>query len=209
MGELLLIRHGETEWSRTGRHTGRTDVPLTARGREQAGALRPLLAGRRIALVLSSPLGRARETAELAGLPEAVLEPDLREWDYGGYEGLTTEEIRRTRPAWSLWSDGVPPGAEGPGEDACAVAARVQRVLAFADRTLRGHGPEDPGDVVLVAHAHALRVLTARRLGLPPSAGALFQLGTASLGSLGTEHDRPVLTGWNTVPVAALAATGA
>ncbi|MFC1401785.1 MULTISPECIES: histidine phosphatase family protein [Streptacidiphilus] len=198
-GELVLIRHGETEWSRSGRHTGRTDIPLTEHGERQARALAPMLARRRVALVLASPLQRALRTAELAGLPPAQVEPDLREWDYGAYEGITTDEIHRTRPAWNLWNDGVPVADDGRGESAEQVACRVQRVLDFADRILRGNCSRDPGDVVLVAHAHVLRVLTARRLGLPPSAGALFQLATAGVSSLGTEHDRPVLTGWNTL----------
>ncbi|WP_042393312.1 histidine phosphatase family protein [Streptacidiphilus carbonis] len=200
MGELVLIRHGETEWSRTGRHTGRTDIPLTAHGEQQARALAPLLACRRIALVLASPLNRALRTAELAGLPSLRVEPDLREWDYGAYEGVTTDEIHRSRPAWNLWNDGVPVTEDGRGESAEQVACRVQHVLDRADRILRGRCSPDPGDVVLVAHAHVLRVLTARRLDLPPCRGALFQLATASVSSLGTEHDRPVLTGWNSVP---------
>ncbi|MEZ0095587.1 histidine phosphatase family protein [Streptacidiphilus sp. EB129] len=208
MGELLIVRHGETDWSRTGRHTGRTDVPLTENGERQARALAPLLADRRIALVLASPLNRALRTAWLAELPPAVLEPDLREWDYGGYEGVTTAEIQRSRPGWNLWTDGVPAADGHPGESAADVATRVERVLARVDRILRGHGATDPGDVVLVAHAHVLRVLTACRLGLPPSAGALFQLGTASMSSLGTEHGRPVLTGWNSAPRATFAAVG-
>ncbi|RLV08599.1 histidine phosphatase family protein [Streptomyces griseocarneus] len=193
MSELLLVRHGETEWSRDGRHTGLTDIPLTERGEQQAEALRPLLAGRRIALTLASPLKRALRTAELAGLdPEP--EPDLLEWDYGGYEGITTAEIHRTRPDWYLWDDGVIPGpAAHPGESIAQVGARADRVLARVAPLLR----EDGGDVALVAHGHFLRVLTARRLGLPPAAGALFRLDTATVSRIGTEHGRPALAAWN------------
>ncbi|WP_067966536.1 histidine phosphatase family protein [Nocardiopsis trehalosi] len=197
MGELLLVRHGETEWSRNHWHTGRTDVPLTERGAEQARALRPLLARRRIARVLTSPLRRAAHTAELAGLTGAEPEPRLMEWDYGGYEKLTTPEIQRTRPGWDLWADGVVPGdAEHPGETLRDVAARTEAVIADVDPLLRG----GDGDVVLVAHGHVLRVLAARRLGLDPAAGAVLRLDTATLSSLGTEHDRPVITGWNLPP---------
>jgi probable phosphoglycerate mutase len=197
MGELLLVRHGETEWSRNHWHTGRTDVPLTERGAEQARALRPLLARRRIARVLTSPLRRAAHTAELAGLTGAEPEPRLMEWDYGGYEKLTTPEIQRTRPGWDLWADGVVPGdAEHPGETLRDVAARTEAVIADVDPLLRG----GDGDVVLVAHGHVLRVLAARRLGLDPAAGAVLRLDTATLSSLGTEHARPVITGWNLPP---------
>lgn len=203
MGDLLLVRHGETEWSRDGRHTGRTDLPLTGTGEEQARALVPLLAGRRIATVLCSPLRRAVRTAELAlpGRRGTVLEPRLQEWDYGGYEGLTTAEIRDGRPGWDLWHDGVPAGAPGhPGETLAAVGRRCDEVLAVADAALRaaaGSAGHTDGDVLLVAHGHVLRVLTARRLGQHPAAGALYRLETATLSVLGTEHDRPVLLGWN------------
>ncbi|WP_435241558.1 histidine phosphatase family protein [Streptomyces cucumeris] len=206
MSELVLIRHGETEWSRSGKHTSWTEQPLTARGEEQARALRPLLAGRTIGLVLVSPLGRAAHTARLAGLDSAQTEPDLHEWDYGGYEGITTPEIHRTRPDWNLWTDGVAPGdAEHPGESPEQIGARVDRVLARIAPALEGNatdgmatdGTGDRGDVVLVAHGHVLRVLTARRLGLPPSAGALFRLDTATLSRLGTEHGRPAVVAWN------------
>ncbi|WP_063737064.1 histidine phosphatase family protein [Streptomyces sp. RTd22] len=195
MAELVLIRHGETEWSRTGKHTSWTDLPLTARGEEQARALRPLLAGRKIGLTLVSPLGRAVETARLAGLTDVRTEADLREWDYGGYEGVTTAEIHETRPGWELWTDGVAPGdVAHPGESPEQIGARVDRVLARIEPELRD---EDGGDVVLVAHGHVLRVLTARRLGLPPAAGALFRLETATVSRLGTEHGRPALLAWN------------
>ncbi|OIV35738.1 histidine phosphatase family protein [Mangrovactinospora gilvigrisea] len=198
MGELLLLRHGETAWSKSGQHTSYTDLPLTERGEREAAAVAPLLAKRDIARVFVSPLHRARETARLAGLDghDPVLVPDLHEWDYGGYEGVTTEEIHRTRPAWTLWDDGVVPGPAGhPGESPEEVGARADRVLAMVDLANTG-----PGDVVLVAHGHFLRVLTARRLGLEPAAGALFRLDTATLSRLGTEHGRPAMTGWNLSP---------
>ncbi|MFD7433712.1 histidine phosphatase family protein [Streptomyces sp. NPDC059861] len=195
MGDLLLVRHGETEWSVTGQHTSWTDLPLTGHGEEQAKSLAPLLTGRDFALALTSPLGRARRTAELAGLVEAIPEPDLHEWDYGGYEGVTTREIHRTRPDWKLWTDGVPPGTEGhPGESPAEVGARADRVLARVGEALAG------GDVVLVAHSHFLRVLTARRLGLPPAEGRLFQLATGTVSRLSTEHGRPVVAEWNVRP---------
>ncbi|MEV7995959.1 histidine phosphatase family protein [Streptomyces sp. NPDC086077] len=195
MGDLLLVRHGETEWSVTGQHTSWTDLPLTGHGEEQAKSLAPLLTGRDFALALTSPLGRARRTAELAGLVEAIPEPDLHEWDYGGYEGVTTREIHRTRPDWNLWTDGVPPGTEGhPGESPAEVGARADRVLARVGAALAG------GDVVLVAHSHFLRVLTARRLGLPPAGGRLFQLATGTVSRLSTEHGRPVVAEWNMRP---------
>ncbi|MCF3106069.1 histidine phosphatase family protein [Streptomyces roseoverticillatus] len=194
MSELLLIRHGETEWSRDGRHTGFTDVALTDRGERQAEALRPLLAGTTPAKVLVSPMKRALRTAELAGLEHTETDPDLHEWDYGGYEGVTTAEIHRTRPGWYLWDDGVVPGPpEHPGETPAQVGARADRVLARVVPLLEAGG----GDVVLVAHGHFLRVLTARRLGLPPAAGALFRLDTATVSRIGTEHGRPALVAWN------------
>ncbi|WP_171161801.1 histidine phosphatase family protein [Streptomyces sp. I05A-00742] len=195
MSELLLVRHGETEWSRDGRHTSWTDLPLTGRGERQAAALRPLLAERTVGHVLASPRTRALRTAELAGLRDVRTDEDLREWDYGGYEGITTAEIQRTRPGWFLFDDGVVPGPDGhPGESPAEVGARADRVLA---RVAPWLAAEDGGDVVLVAHAHFLRVLTARRLGLPPSSGALFRLDTATLSRIGTEHGRPALLAWN------------
>ncbi|MFH9040400.1 histidine phosphatase family protein [Streptomyces sp. NPDC017966] len=194
MGDLLLARHGETEWSRAGRHTGRTDLPLTPAGEAQSKSLAPLLAGRTFGLVLTSPLVRARRTAELAGLTGAIPEPDLREWDYGAYEGITTADIHRSRPGWDLWTDGVPPGREFPGESPEQVGERADRVLS------RVAGALEEEDVMLVAHGHLLRVLTARRLGLPPSAGRLFRLETGTLSRLSTEHGRPVIAEWNTRP---------
>ncbi|WP_424216640.1 histidine phosphatase family protein (plasmid) [Streptomyces sp. BI20] len=200
MGDLLLIRHGETEWSATGRHTGRTDIPLTDAGRAEARGLAPGLSGRRFAFVVSSPFRRALRTAELAGLPEPETDPDLCEWDYGGYEGLTTAHIQRTRPHWSLWRDGVPPHPDGrPGENAEDVGRRADRILARLVPLL-AHTADDG---VLVAHAHLLRVLTARRLGLPPSEGRLFLLTTGTVGRLSTEHGLPVIAGWNQRPKAA------
>lgn len=191
MGDLLLVRHGETEWSVSGQHTSFTDIPLTQRGEEQAKSLAPLLAGRTFALTLTSPLHRAVRTAELAGVL-AVPAPGLHEWDYGGYEGITSAEIHRTRPEWSLWTDGVPPGPPGhPGESPDEVAARADRVLARVAPALT------EGDVLLVAHGHFLRVLTARRLGLTATDGRLFQLGTATVSRLSTEHGRPVIAEWN------------
>ncbi|MEV6174496.1 histidine phosphatase family protein [Streptomyces sp. NPDC051954] len=195
MGDLLLVRHGETEWSVSGQHTSWTDLPLTQHGEEQAKSLAPLLTHRTFSLALSSPLGRAIRTAELAGLSGVVTDPDLHEWDYGAYEGITTVEIHRTRPDWYLWTDGVPPGAEGhPGESPAEVGRRADRVLSRVDSALAD------GDVVLVAHSHFLRVLTARRLGLSPAEGRLFQLATGTVSRLSLEHGRPVIAEWNTRP---------
>ncbi|MGC9537330.1 histidine phosphatase family protein [Streptomyces sp. UG1] len=192
MGDLLLVRHGETEWSRSGQHTSRTDLPLTRAGEEQAKSLAPLLSGRTFALALTSPLRRAARTAELAGVSSAVPDADLHEWDYGGYEGVTTADIHRTRPDWNLWTDGAPPGADGhPGESPEQVGARADRVLSRVAAAL----PD--GDVILVAHGHFLRVVTARRLGLPAADGRLFQLATGTVSRLSTEHGRPVVAEWN------------
>ncbi|MDX3241996.1 histidine phosphatase family protein [Streptomyces sp. ME18-1-4] len=192
MGDLLLVRHGETEWSVSGQHTSWTDLPLTAHGEEQAKSLAPLLSGRAFSLALTSPLHRAIRTAELAGVAGAGPEADLREWDYGAYEGVTTVDIHRTHPTWDLWTDGVPPGPQGhPGESSEEIGRRADRVLARVDTALT------QGDVVLVAHAHFLRVLTARRLGLPPAEGRLFQLATGTVSRLSTEHERPVIAEWN------------
>ncbi|MEU2023972.1 histidine phosphatase family protein [Streptomyces sp. NPDC016469] len=195
MGELILIRHGETEWSRNGRHTSHTDLPLTPLGERQARALAPLLADRSVALTLVSPLVRARRTAELAGLAAPRITPELREWDYGAYEGVTTDEIRRTRPDWNLWTDGVGAGpAAHPGETPAEVGDRADRVLAEVAEAAGRAGDED---IVLVAHSHFLRVLTARYLGLTPAEGTLFQLATGAVSRLGREHGNPVITAWN------------
>jgi probable phosphoglycerate mutase len=192
VGDLLLVRHGETEWSASGQHTSWTDLPLTSRGEEQAKSLAPLLAGRTFALTLTSPLNRAIRTAVLAGLPAPVVEPRLHEWDYGGYEGITTAEIQRTRPDWWLWTDGVPPGPPGhPGESPGDVAARADQVLTRIAPALA------EGDALLVAHGHFLRVLTARHLGLSAAEGRLFRLGTGTVSRLSTEHGRPVIAEWN------------
>jgi len=198
MGDLILLRHGQTEWSMAGRHTGRSDIPLTAHGEACAAELAQALAGRTIAAALSSPAKRAVHTAELAGL-DAVTDPDLWEWDYGGYEGMTTAQIREQRPGWYLWRDGVIPGdAEHPGETVDDVGARVDRVLDRVRPLLAG------GDVVLVAHAHVLRVLTARWLLLEPAGGRLFRLDTGTISTLGHEHGKPVVLSWNAPPCPAL-----
>jgi broad specificity phosphatase PhoE len=183
--EIVLARHGETEWSRDRRHTGRTDIPLTENGRRQAAVLRDAFAGRRFARVLSSPLSRALETCREAGLgDQAELTADLCEWDYGEYEGITTAEIREGRPGWYLWRDGCP-----GGETAEDVGRRVDRVLeALADLD---------GDAAVFAHGHVLRVLTARWLGLGPENGALFKLDTGTLSELGYERETRVITRWN------------
>lgn len=193
MGELILIRHGETEWSRVRRHTGRTDVPLNAAGEAAASALAPMLAQRQLVAAFSSPLSRAMRTAQLAGLDGVRSDPDLVEWDYGGYEGLTRGQIERDRPGWYLWRDGVEPGdAQHPGERIEQVASRTDQALGRLRPLLA------EGDVVVVAHAHLLRVLTARYLGLDPASGRLFRLDTGTISTLGTEHGAAVITGWNT-----------
>jgi probable phosphoglycerate mutase len=183
--EIVLVRHGETEWTLSGRHTGRTDIPLTDRGREQARRIGAALRDRRFVLVLSSPLSRALETCRLAGLGDlAELTDDLLEWDYGEYEGLRTADIRQTRPGWTLWADGVP-----GGETAADVARRVDRVVERA----RGAG----GNVAVFAHGHVLRVLTARWLGLPPEDGRLFAMDPGAVSVLGYEREAPVVRRWN------------
>lgn len=183
--ELWLIRHGETEWSRSGAHTSHTDIPLTDTGRERAAAIGRYLAGRAFALVLSSPMQRARETCRLAGFGgEAQIDPNLREWDYGDYEGLTTPQIQQERPDWSLWTDGTP-----NGESIDQAAARAQAVIA---RTL-----DAAGDVALFAHGHILRILAACWLKVPPNGGRLFALSTATVSTLGYERETRVITSWN------------
>lgn len=198
MAEILLVRHGETEWSRTGRHTGRSDVPLTEEGRRRAAALAPMLAGRRVGLALTSPLSRARDTARLAGVESPEPDPDLLEWDYGAWEGRTTAQIRQElgQPGWTVWSAPVPPG-ETPGEQPEDVAVRAGRVLArCAPVLLSGR------DCVLVAHGHLLRILTATWLGLPARDARLFALDAGSLSSLGHEHETPVIRWWDVTPAA-------
>lgn len=183
--QLWLVRHGETEWARLGRHTGRTDIELTDLGRQQARTVGARLVGRPFAVVLSSPLSRAFETARLAGFGDQVEpDPDLVEWDYGAYEGLTTSEIRSQVPGWSIWRQG-PVG----GETIEDVATRADRVVARARSS--------PGDVLVFAHGHLLRVLAARWLGLAPSEGRLFALSTATISILGWEHGAPVIVHWN------------
>lgn len=184
MSTIVCIRHGETEWSRARRHTGRTDLPLTAAGREQALLAGRRLAGRSWALVLSSPLRRARETAQLAGL-DAEADGDLAEWDYGDVEGRTTAEVREETPDWEIWRDG-PPG----GETVEAVGERADRVIA---RALTAEG-----DVALFSHGHMLRVLAARWIGLPATGGGAFKLDTAAVCELGFERERRVICVWNT-----------
>lgn len=193
MSSIWLIRHGETEWSRTGRHTGRTDVPLTATGRLNAESLRGQVKDLHPGLVLTSPLARARDTARLAGLVADEADDDLCEWDYGAWEGRTTGEIRvdLADPHWLVWDHHVPPG-QTPGEQLSDVARRVDRVINRCNPVLTSGR-----DCVLVAHAHVLRILTARWLGLPPVDGRMFALDPARVSSLGFEHERPVITCWN------------
>ncbi|NJD27782.1 MAG: histidine phosphatase family protein [Chloroflexi bacterium] len=182
---LWLVRHGETEWSRLGRHTGLTDVPLTVLGREQALAVGRALAGRSFAAVWSSPLSRALETARIAGFADRVeTTDDLLEWDYGADEGRTTAEIRTDRPGWTIWTDGP-----RDGESATEVEARVDRVIERARRT--------PGDSLCFAHGHVLRVLAARWLGLRAADGRLLALSTATISILGWERETPVVERWN------------
>jgi probable phosphoglycerate mutase len=185
--DIWLVRHGATEWSANGRHTGRTDIPLTDDGRAGAAALCPILFRTRFALVLTSPLSRARETARLAGFADAEVDDDLREWDYGDYEGLTTPAIRETDPGWTVFRRDPP-----NGETAEHVAARVTCVL---DRV-----SSSPGPVLLFAHSHVLRVLTSVALGLGPRHGAQFVLDPATISVIGTEHDERALRRWNVPP---------
>jgi probable phosphoglycerate mutase len=183
--DLWLVRHGETEWARLGRHTGRTDVPLTEVGRDQARVLGRRLAGHTFGLVLTSPLSRASETAALAGFGRvAAVDPDLREWDYGALEGRLTADIRVDYPGWSIWT--------GPWPD----GETVEEVGARADRVI-GRARAADGDVLVFAHGHLLRVLAARWLGLPPAQGRLFALGTATLSILGWERENAVIETWN------------
>ena len=199
-GIVVLVRHGETEWSASGRHTGRTDVPLTELGEQQGRALgatvKRVLSGRRVVLTLTSPLTRARRTAELAGLA-ATEEPALKEIEYGEFEGLTTAAIRAAGDdCWTVWTGELP-----GGETLDLVAARVDPLLTRAREGLATADSDDPPPaVVLVGHGHLLRVLAARWLGLGPSAGGMFALGTAAVSVLGSEHEMPVLVHWNMPP---------
>jgi probable phosphoglycerate mutase len=182
---LVLVRHGETEWSKTGRHTSRTDVPLTAAGRRQAEQLGTVLRPRSFVRIVSSPRTRALDTCRLAGFGDrVVVDDDLREWDYGAYEGRTSAEIRKDRPGWAVWSGDVP-----GGEAIAAVAARADLVI---ERLLPAGG-----DVLVFAHGHFLRVLASRWIEQPPSTGGRLELGTASISELGWEHDRRVIERWN------------
>jgi broad specificity phosphatase PhoE len=183
--QLWLIRHGETEWSLSGAHTSRTDIPLTTRGEERAEKIRDYLAHRRFSLVLTSPLQRARETCRVAGYAEvAQVDENLREWNYGVFEGRTTADIRSTQPDWSIWDSPVP-----EGEAVEQVAARTQKVI---DRAA-----QSGGDVALFAHAHVLRILAATWLGQDPREGRLFALGTGSISTLGFERETRVISTWN------------
>ncbi len=183
--QVVLVRHGQTEWSLSGQHTGTTDIPLTDQGRVQAEALGARLAGWRFERVLSSPLSRALDTCRLAGMGErAEITDDLREWDYGEYEGRRTVDVREERPGWGLWVDGVP-----GGETVEEVGRRADRVVEAARAT--------SGDVALFAHGHVLRVVAARWIGLPPDHGRLLALSTASISVLGWERETAVLERWN------------
>jgi broad specificity phosphatase PhoE len=182
--EIWLARHGATEWSRSGQHTGSTDLPLIPEGEEQARAMAPRLAAIRFSTVWSSPLGRARETARMAGYPDAEVNELLREVDYGVYEGLTTKQVHETRPAWELFRDGSP-GGESPEQ----VAARMdQLLLDLAD---------EPDPILLFAHGHCLRALATRYLGLPIWVAGLLRLDAGTLGTLGEEHGHVALKLWN------------
>jgi len=184
-GDVVLVRHGETEWTLTGQHTGRTDIPLTERGRDEARLLEPLLSTADFALVLSSPLRRARETCELAGLgPRLEIEPDLMEWDYGEYEGLTSKQIKRAVPHWMVFTDGCP-GGETPQQVGARVDRLIHRIRPVAGR------------VALFAHGHLLRVFAARWIGFPPSAGQHFLLNTSTVGVLGYYQGVPAVKRWN------------
>ncbi len=184
MTSLWLVRHGETEWSRSGRHTSVTDLDLTEDGTEVARGLAPRLAEHSFALALTSPRRRARITAELAGFPDAEVDDDLVEWAYGDYEGITTDEIRKDVPGWTVWSHPVP-----GGESAAEVTERLDRVVARVGSL--------EGDAVVFAHGHSLRALAARWLGLPVVDGRLFRLDTATVSVLGFERENPAVLRWN------------
>ncbi len=185
-GELVLIRHGATEWSVAGRHTSVTDLPLTADGERQAKALAGALRGYRFAAVFCSPRKRALDTAALAGLDVTAVDEDLAEWRYGDYEGVTTAQIRLQRPGWLLWRDGCP-GGESPEE----VGTRLDRVLARAEAAAQD------GDVALVAHGHSLRVAGARWIGLAAGYGGALALDTATISLLGHDHGERAIRQWN------------
>ena len=186
---VWLVRHGETEWSKSGQHTGRTDIALTSKGEAQAKALGRLVAGRKFALVLTSPMGRAQSTARLAGIGDgAHVTEDLHEWNYGVYEGITTKSVREKQPGWTIWTTPIPEGetVEQVGERARRLIARVESI---------------DGDVALVAHGHILRILGAVWMGLPPIHGRNLGLHTATLSVLGYERETRVIEVWNQAPV--------
>jgi broad specificity phosphatase PhoE len=188
LNTIWLVRHGETEWTVAKKHTGRTDVPLTPRGEAQANGLAAQLGEHSFELVLTSPLQRARRTAELAGFADAVVDDALVEFDYGDYEGLTSAEIRAQRPDWYLWRDGCP-GGESVEDVGCRADGVVERIASL------------DGDVLLFGHGHFSRVLGARLLGLPPSEGRLLILSPASISVIGSEHDRRAIRAWNWGPL--------
>jgi broad specificity phosphatase PhoE len=183
---IWLIRHGETEWSLSGQHTGRTDIPLTELGERRAAAVGRELGGKQFALVLTSPRSRARETARLAGYAGAQIDDNLQEWDYGAYEGITTPDIRKQAPGWLIWDGPVPQGES------------IEQVAARADRAIERAAAIE-GEVALFAHGHILRVLAARWLGLSPEAGRLLALDTGSISILGYEREIRVIRRWNHV----------
>lgn len=192
-GSLWLLRHGDTEWAASGRHTGRTDIPLSPAGETAARARTKDLAGHDFAVILCSPLERARRTAELAGVTPDAIDPDLLEWDYGAWEGRTTAEIREElgEPEWTIWDEPIPPGVT-PGEQTVDVGVRTQRVIdRCLPEILAGH------DCLLVAHGHLLRMLTATWLGLPARDGRLWALSAGGLSVLGWERTQPVISRWN------------
>ncbi len=194
--ELWLVRHGETEWSLSGAHTGRTDIPLTERGRELATGLRDYLAGTTFAAVFTSPMRRARETADLAGYGDvAKIDEGLREWDYGVYEGKTTKEIRETEPGWNVWVNEI-----RGGETAEQVGARADGVIERALSAAGNSADDTPSRVALFAHAHILRILAARWVGLGARSGQIFALGTGSVSVLGWERETHVVKHWNQEP---------
>lgn len=192
LGKYYLLRHGETEWSKSGQHTGRTDIPLTTNGRERAALVAPMLARVTFSLVLCSTLSRARDTAELAGLRPDDFTDDLLEWDYGIYEGRTTTDIRaeKQNPDWVIWDDPIP-GGETPAD----VSARCRRVLDRCAPVIA-----EGGNVALVAHGHLLRIFTATYLGLDPADGRMFALDAGGISVLGHERVQPVIAGWNITP---------
>ncbi len=181
---LWVVRHGETEWSLSGQHTGWNDIPLTEHGREQAAGLAGRLQGHHFGLVLCSPLQRALKTCQLAGFADPLVDPDLREWNYGQYEGKTREQIEAERPGWDLWRDGVKGGE------------RIEQASARAERVIQ-RAVTAEGDALLFAHGHILRILTARWLELAPECAKLFALETASIGILGNERETRVIRRWN------------